>query len=262
MAKDFTLKTYRKLLESLQKNDYEFFAFEDYEKADKSSKAVILRHDVDLRPGQSVKTAEIENEMGIRGSYYFRIVKESNHPEKIKKIRDLGHEIGYHYEDLDLSKGDLLQAWDYFQMNLFYFRKFYPIRTICMHGSPRSIYDSRDLWKKFDYKNVGIIGEPYFDVDFDRWFYLTDTGRRWDGWKVSIRDKVPQQIIWLQEDLVFRTSVDICNAVEKNKLPNFVMLTVHPQRWADSAIDWSKEFVFQKIKNYIKLYLNYYKGKD
>lgn len=37
-----------------------------------------------------------------------------------------------------------------------------------------------ELWKRYDYKELGIIGEPYLDVDFDEVFYLTDTGRRWD----------------------------------------------------------------------------------
>ena len=59
-----------------------------------------------------------------------------------------------------------------------------------MHGSPRSKWDSRDIWQKYDYKKPGIIAEPYFDINFDEVFYLTDTGRRWDGWKVSLRDKL------------------------------------------------------------------------
>jgi hypothetical protein len=46
------------------------------------------------------------------------------------------------------------------------------------------------LWKYYDYKDFGLIGEPYFDVDFDKVLYLTDTGRRWDGEAVSVRDKV------------------------------------------------------------------------
>ncbi|MDX9771342.1 MAG: hypothetical protein RBT19_13360 [Tenuifilaceae bacterium] len=30
-------------------------------------------------------------------------------------------------------------------------------------------------------------------MDFDQFFYLTDTGRRWDGWRSSVQDRVPQQ---------------------------------------------------------------------
>ena len=59
-----------------------------------------------------------------------------------------------------------------------------------MHGSPLSKYDNKLLWKYYNYRDFGIIGEPYFDVDFSKVLYLTDTGRRWNGNRVSIRDKI------------------------------------------------------------------------
>ncbi len=104
-----------------------------------------------------------------------------------------------------------------FQHNLEKLRQLVPVKNICMHGSPRSKYDNRDLWKKYNYRDFGIIGEPYFDMDFDDVFYLTDTGRRWDGWKVSVRDKVPQQERWVGEGLVFRSTHDIIRAIETAK---------------------------------------------
>ena len=33
-----------------------------------------------------------------------------------------------------------------FERNLRRFRKLYPVKTICMHGSPLSKWDNRDLW--------------------------------------------------------------------------------------------------------------------
>ena len=59
-----------------------------------------------------------------------------------------------------------------------------------MHGRPLSKYDNRLLWETYSYWDLGIIGEPYFDVDFSKVLYLTDTGRRWDGFDFSVRDKV------------------------------------------------------------------------
>lgn len=74
-------------------------------------KVVILRHDVDLRAKNSLITAQIEHDLGIVGSYYFRIVKDSNNPNIIRKIAELGHEIGYHYETMDTaSKSSPLTA--------------------------------------------------------------------------------------------------------------------------------------------------------
>jgi hypothetical protein len=49
--------------------------------------------------------AKIEKEAGIKASYYFRIVKQSYDENIIEKIAEMGHEIGYHYENLsEISK--------------------------------------------------------------------------------------------------------------------------------------------------------------
>ena len=77
-----------------------------------------------------------------------------------------------------------------FRLNLEKLRKLYPVKTICMHGSPLSKWDNRDLWKRYNYRDFGIIAEPYFDVDFDEIFYVTDTGRKWKNSDASIRDRV------------------------------------------------------------------------
>ena len=50
--------------------------------------------------------AKLEKNLNIKSTYYFRIVKGSNNPKVINEITALGHEIGYHYEDLTLAKGN------------------------------------------------------------------------------------------------------------------------------------------------------------
>ena len=94
--------------------------------------------------------------------------------------------------------------------------------------------------------------EPYLDVDFDEVFYLTDTGKQWDGWKVSVRDKMPQQKEWVRQGLVFHATWDIIRAVERGDLPDRIMITVHPQRWTDNPFQWTKELISQNVKNVIK----------
>ena len=235
---DFTLRTYRRLLLALKDAGYNFLTFEAYCRQKKSKtlpeRFVILRHDADLKAANSLQTARIEAEYGLKGTYYFRVVPQSSQPNIIKQIVALGHEIGYHYEDMSRCKGDVESAIEYFQSQLAYFRQFYPVQTICMHGAPRSQYDSKDLWKQYDYHDFGIIGEPYFDTDFSDVFYLTDTGRRWDGYHVSVRDKIPvYQDIWTKQGLVFNTTNDIIEAIYQNRLPYRLMITTHPQRWTD-----------------------------
>ena len=222
-------------------------------KADLPTKYIILRHDVDLKAANSLATAQIEHQLGLQASYYFRVVPQSNQPDIIRAIAELGHEIGYHYEDMAIMQGDTTKAYAHFQQQLTYFRQFYPVRTICMHGAPTSQWDGKALWQHYSYRQLGIIGEPYFDIDFSQMFYLTDTGRCWDGYKVSVRDKIPvYQDQWNAQGLVYHTTNDIIHAAEQGSLPPCIMITTHPQRWTDRPLAWLKELLLQNAKNIIK----------
>jgi len=243
---DFTLKKYIQLLDSLIEQGYTFQTFIEFlEKP--QDKSIILRHDVDLLPLNSLAFAKIQAEKDVKGVYYFRAVPESWDEKVITKIHALGHEIGYHYENLTTFKGNMENGIRDFEKNLQLLRKLVPVSTICMHGSPMSKYDSKDLWKKYDYREFNIIGEPYFDIDFSDVFYLTDTGRKWDGDKVSVRDKVNSSF-----DLTFNSTDEIID--NSFSLPNKIMFTFHPQRWNDSIFMWTKELIFQNIKNVVKKY--------
>ena len=223
------------------------------ERTEVEAKYVILRHDVDARPENSLRTAQIEHALGARATYYFRVGKESNNPSVIKAIVQLGHEIGYHYEDMSLCGGDVDKAYEHFQTWLDYFRQYYAVETICMHGAPTSKWDGKDLWKKYDYKALGIIGEPYMDTDFSDVFYLTDTGRCWDGYKVSVRDKIPgHQERWKAAGLTYHTTEKLLEAIKADRLPAHIMMTTHPQRWTNDSAAWWKELLTQSAKNVVK----------
>ena len=229
---DFTLTKYRQLLEALIKSGITFK----------------LRHDVDLLPQNSYRTALIENELDIKATYYFRCVPESYNEKIIKEISALNHEIGYHYESLTTCNGKIESAYQDFCNNLEKLRSLAPIKSICMHGSPRSPWDSRDLWKQYDYRALGIDYEPYFDTDFSKTLYLTDTGRRWDGFHVSVRDKIPQfQDRWEQMGLTFHTTDQIISQLRnpnseliESKLN--LLITTHPQRWNNFGMLYIKEY--------------------
>ena len=245
---DFTVNIYRGLLDSLNVKGYKFQTFQQF--IDRpSDKSIVLRHDVDLLPKNSLRFAKIQNELGIRGTYYFRAVPESWDENIIKEIAALGHEIGYHYECLTTCKGNLDRGILDFEKNLKTLRQFVPVSTICMHGSPMSKHDSKDLWNEYNYRDYDIIGEPYFDVDFDEVFYLTDTGRRWNGNKVSVRDRVNTTF-----EISFHSTQEIIESANKKELPDKIMFTFHPQRWNDNIFMWSKELILQNLKNTIKKY--------
>jgi len=312
---DFTLITYRKLLSTLNDSNYIFQSFKDFLE-NPAKRIIILRHDVDARNKSSLKTAQIENEMGIRGTYYFRMVPGSYDEQIIKQIHDLGHEIGYHYEDLSrcaveigkwglsglgqlkgskktrvpgqrakgggetqktrievcktarikskfsIEKELVDLAMVSFRKNLEKLRRVVPVETICMHGSPLSKWDNKLLWKYYDYKALGIAAEPYFDIDFNDVLYLTDTGRRWDGGSVSVRDKIPSLNHGITPDnkisdrlLKFKSTFDIIRAAGEGSLPDKIMITIHPQRWTNDPGLWLWEMISQKVKNSVKYFI-------
>lgn len=236
---DFTVEKYRELLQSLKKHNN-----------------FSIRHDVDLRPDRSLRLAHLEAEEGLQATYYFRMVPESYDEGIIQQIVSLGHRAGYHYESLTTCNGDMEAAYEDFCRNLEKLRKLVTITTACAHGSPKSKWNSQDIWNQHDIHALGIEYEPMLDTDFSRTLYLTDTGRRWDGYKVSVRDKVPQyQEQWIKEGLIFHSTDDIIHAINDINHPIHrynLLINTHPQRWMPFGTGWIKEAALQNTKNIIK----------
>jgi hypothetical protein len=250
---DFTFKKYKELISALQNEGYSFQSFEDFIQKPKD-KVVVLRHDVDRRSKHAIVQAKDERSLGIDATYYFRIVPESNDKTVIQSVVAMNHELGYHYEDLGMSKGNFPQAYRSFKKNLEYFRKFYNVKTICMHGSPENRIDNRDIWEKYDYKKSGIIAEPYFDVDYNEVFYITDAGRQWNNKSVSVRDKVTTKY-----DIPINSTNDIIERAKSDQLPSKIMINTHPHNWSNFGILWIYILVWQSLKNIVKYFLIRYR---
>ena len=281
---DFTLTVYKDLLSAFLSKGFAFQTFEQFI-TNPLDKVVIMRHDVDRLPGNALRMARIEHGMGIAASYYFRVVPVSWDEGIIMEIAGLGHEIGYHYENLSMFKGDMEKALADFKYNLTRLRELVPVSTVCMHGSPLSRIDNLELLKSFDYKELGIVAEPYLDVDYSRIFYITDTGRKWNNETSSVRDRVESgfdievrstghlielikkreekssvhesALIGVNEErvnisLADRQGNNFTASGESKGLPDRIMFNVHPQRWHDAPLPWLKELVGQNVKNVVK----------
>lgn len=246
--RDFTTKTYISLIESIKNAGYLFQTIEEFLE-DPAEKVVVLRHDSDIWPKNDLILAKIENKYAINATYYFRIPDTFN-LDIITKVRDLGHEIGYHYEDLANAHGDYTKAIAEFKQNLEIIRKVYPVKTVVMHGRPLSKWDSRKLWDKYSLKEFGLIGEPYLSIDYNSVFYLTDNGSRWDGERMSIRDTVNSDF-----SFSIRTTFQLIEAFNTGKLPNRIIINSHAARWNDNLGVWIYRYFLQKAKNFAKYIL-------
>jgi hypothetical protein len=251
-GRDFTPLKYERLIRALIDAGYRsLIPYEPsaHESNSLGQKTVILRHDVDRKVTPALIMAELENRYGLRSIFYYRKMSGRFNAEEIRSVSSLNHEIGYHYETLARAKGDLAEAFDLFQEDLAELRRIVPVRTVCMHGSPLSRWDNRALWNRYDYRESGILFEPYYDLDFNEVFYLTDTGRRWDGEHVAVRDKVTTKF-----QLHLRRTGDIISALRKGKTPARMMINAHPHHWHPGYSRWFKDLVWQDIKNVFKRY--------
>lgn len=247
LSHDFTLEKYGELCQALFRSGYTPRTICEYLEGgwSNSRKTVLIRHDIDRKITTALRMAEFEHSVGIRSTYYFRH-PHTFQPDIIKATQDLGHEVGYHYETLSKAKGDQERAIRLFEKELSAFREIPDCRiaTICMHGSPLSRYDNRDLWINHNFREFGLRGEAYLSVQGTR--YFTDTGRSWNS-KYSIWDMMPGGSG--RTDLTSVETTDDLIGWIGSCGEECLYLTVHPERWALDEGEWAIGSVLDFIKN-------------
>jgi hypothetical protein len=123
-----------------------------------------------------------------------------------------------------------------------------------MHGNPFTPWINKDLWKKYDFKDFGIVGVPYLSIDYKNVLYLTDTGRKWDS-RFSVKDVVNANINQVIEKI--KSTDDVIRLINKGDIEQMCILA-HPNRWSDSFGGWLRELVGQNIKNVGKVGIKWY----
>lgn len=237
--RDFTLRKYKVYLEAIKKAAIPFYRYDEFMNADRAEldKFCLVRHDVDRKPKLALDMAKLEHDLGVKATYYFRAKKCSFDKIIIKEIAALGHEVGYHYESLSDTEGDIAEAIEDFAQNLAEFRKYVKVYTCSMHGRPLKPFDNRDIWK--DPKNHALLkerfellGEVYLDIDYTDIAYINDTGRNWTSGKSNVRDKVHSKV---KAD--FSSSEELLQYL-KNKAHTKLVFQIHPERWSDNLLEW------------------------
>lgn len=214
MPKDFTITKYRELLMEL-KAHYRIITVEQYFNLmgdDPGDPYVVLRHDVDRRPQNALRMAEVEAEIEVASTYYFR--KSTFRQQIILDLAMWGHEIGYHYEVMDKARGEIGLAHALFNSELEILRAWVPVKTCSAHGNPVSKWDNRQFWQSFDLEQFGLIGEA--EAVRAR-FYLTDTGR----YGLNLKDWAP----------------------ENRNSPVFIYHNIHPERWSWTRYQWYRQWL-------------------
>lgn len=249
---DFTLNFYKTLIRTVQQSfNGQVFTFADFLSVfEKPDSFCIIRHDVDRNHSAALRMAASEAELGIQTSYYFRAKDQDFNKKAIRRIDNLGHEVGFHYESLATARGNYKNALSDFKKCVRNFQIIAEISTISMHGSPLSEYNNLDLWHKFDrskiFDELDLIGDVVLDIDYSDIAFITDTGRNWYSQKGNLRDKVRSSIA-----VDLKNSGELLNFIENAQNRKFV-LQIHPERWSDNLFEWSFQFTKDKLANTIK----------
>lgn len=246
MQLDFTCKKYQDILNSAIQNDYQILTVREYVTHETlPERYIVLRHDVDRKVENALKMARIEAERGVSVTYYFRIIDKTFRPKVLKQVERLGHEVGYHYEDVDTVGGDLDAAVGSFVQNLEQFREHVTVDTVSMHGNPLTPYDNRDLWKVTELAEHDLLGEVYLSVDFSDVVYFSDTNRTWYDEKTIVNDWPVGPSV---KPMQITSTDDLVGLIEDRRMPRLYLL-VHPNRWADSYTEWVGEYLKDTVIN-------------
>jgi hypothetical protein len=216
MECDTSYGHYKETLNKYLADGYSFIRLDDYFEKNFDGKSVLMRHDIDKCPNKALDLARIENELGIRSTYFVRVHSNYYNPfgyadyNFIRQIRDLGHDLSLHSEAFDFGRIFKLDPMELFRKEIEIFItifdvevKYYaPHRT---HNS--STFEDRvgfyDQLERLGYKNV------YEILNDKDWKYLSDSSGIW---------------------------VEGCFCQHVNKWQRLFLL-VHPVWWFDKHIE-------------------------
>lgn len=246
-TRDFSLAAYHDLISAIKKNGFEFYCFNNLPSLSKDTKRhAILRHDVDRMPSRALKMAKLEADEGVRSTYFFRTKPTSFNEDIIRNIQIMGHEIGYHYECLSDTRGNIDEAWRLFKRELGKFENICEIKSIAMHGRPLLPFDNRDLWDHFNYHEIGINIEVYKDVSWSEYVYFTDVSSRWDS-ENNLRDHIPDKNSQIQGIRTTPELIDFIKTIDRN-----LIISTHPERWPSSKAGWIQARLLDSSVDYAK----------
>ncbi|NMC45015.1 MAG: hypothetical protein GYA46_13935 [candidate division Zixibacteria bacterium] len=278
MAMLFTYESYRRLLETIGRSGYAIYGIEDILAARAAGTIpdgtyVAIRHDVDYFPDRAKAIAEIEAERRISTTYYIRRRFFDTDIDMVRTIAGLGHQVGYHYEEVDThQKAPNLQvgrdALGFFIGSLLDIDRLgFHIRSICAHGNPMTDVDNRQVVHllrdpevldhlAFTYDRDEIrtkiierlIGDASIDItgrDFD--LYIPDTGRF--NPRFNLKDRIDDCAI------AGLRSLDDLDRLLQDGAHRRIYMNMHPDRWSGDPVTWLFDWSLDTVKNLLKAVL-------
>ena len=173
---EFTYSAYKNLMNLLQTGGYRVCSYHNWQDA---ARCVILRHDIDSSLDQALELARVEQKLGLSSTYFvllssdFYNVASRSSRDKLRALREMGHEVGLHFDEKAYPEGTtaettarILKERDILSALLET-----PVTTVSMHRPSQATLEA-------DLVIPGMINS-YGRTFFHDFKYLSDSRRRW-----------------------------------------------------------------------------------
>jgi len=174
---NFTLKYYRDMLHNSIINGYHITPMRDHNL--NFNKHILIRHDVDFSLQNTINFSSIEDDLGVKSTYFIRLNSKNYNPFSIDNSKIIinlienGHEIGLHIEP-DYYKFMNLDYIKYINTLIELFEATFKIKVsgISTHEPSRCGYI-------IDNENIKLINVDYEAYLLNDFKYISDSGARW-----------------------------------------------------------------------------------
>lgn len=176
------------MLKEAIKSGYKIANFKNHQKFKNAKQVILLRHDIDSQPRRHLEIAKIEKSLGISSTFFVRVhgeyygVFDQENYKIIKKIAQLGHEIGLHSEARTYStiykedpKNIFLKEKAILEQIIG--KKIVSASEHAPLDRPENFWENH-LFKRIGKNKLGIIYHP-FDEELRKFHYLSDSLGKW-----------------------------------------------------------------------------------
>jgi hypothetical protein len=225
----FTHAAYADLLDAIAQAGCETLTVREYLSPGRlPERFVVLRHDVDRKPRRAEALARLEADLGVSSSYYFH--PSAFRETRVERVEGLGHEVGYHYDDVATARGDRRTARALFANNLRVFRRACDVDTVSPHAAALSPHDNASLWEHgLSFEDFDLLGDADRSADYVDLSFFSDAGR-------TFRDRPADRTRALGErdQTVTADTTDALAARFREGAVERACLLTHPRRWTNS----------------------------
>lgn len=120
--RQFTFDAYAAFLDGLAASSVTVVPLRDFAAARSDGPILGLRHDIDVRLDTALRLAELEHERGLCATYFVlntaRYWREPGLLDALRRIQDLGHEVGWHNDLVSMELVDNTNTVEYLHREL------------------------------------------------------------------------------------------------------------------------------------------------